>query len=121
MALKLCAMALLIWLVAGVADARSVGWFPRKIGDCGWVHGRYVEANGSRVHRIWVIRTKHVLSLDTADEAAPAMLADAWDTVRGNDRLSAVYGDFLVCAVEHFRPEHMQAVHLKKAAHLKER
>ncbi|HSQ95311.1 MAG TPA: hypothetical protein VLM18_04320 [Croceibacterium sp.] len=83
-------------LLAVPANARPSGWFPRKTGECGWVHGRYAVYNGSGVRRIWVVGTNHMLNLWDEDRDVPADLDVGFD--------KRLYGDFLVCAVEAFRP-----------------
>ena len=85
-----------------------------KAGDCGWVHGRYSIANGSRVHRIWVIGTDHYLSLDVADEAPgePQPLQRIFRTPGYEPMSDWLYGDFYVCARERRIKGHMQTVHL---------
>ena len=83
-----------------------------RVGDCGWVHGRYVIANGSMVHRVWVIGTNHVLNLDVADEATPPPLMRIFRTAGYEPWLDRVSGDFYVCARERRIQGHMQRVHL---------
>jgi hypothetical protein len=78
-------------------------------GDCGWVHGRFVFANGAGIRRIWVIGTKHYLNLLDADEDVPDRRFSMKNVWPGE----VYYGDFYVCAREKFIPGHMQHVHLK--------
>ncbi len=85
-----------------------------KVGDCGWVHGRYVISNGSMIHRIWVIGTGHVLNLDVADEATPAALRQIFDRKGYEPWRDDLFADFFVCARVPRMPDHMQRVHLKK-------
>ncbi len=102
--------ALILLLIAVPAHAQSPGWFPRKTGECGWVHGRYAAYNGSGVRRIWVIGTNHVLNLRDDDQDVSAELKVGFE--------KRLYGKFLVCAVEAFRPGHMQHVQVRQARNL---
>ena len=90
-----------------------------KAGDCGWVHGRFSVTNGSRIHRIWVIGTKHMLSLDIPDEGENSA-ADPFRHMY--DRFTPfeddIYGDFYVCARERRIQGHMQTVHLRRMRNL---
>ena len=91
-----------------------------NVGDCGWVHGRYVVANGSRIHRIFVLGTGHALSLDFPDEGE----GTASDPFRQlYDRFTPfkdeIYGDFYVCAREPRVQGSMQSVHLRKMKNLR--
>ena len=86
-----------------------------EIGNCSWVHGRYAVANGSRIHRIFVLGTGHALSLDIPDEGE----GSAADPIRHlYDRFTPfedeIIGDFYVCARERRINGHMQSVHLKR-------
>ena len=83
-------------------------------GDCGWVHGRYVVANGSMVHRIWMVGTHHDLNLDVDDEATPAPLARVMKTKGYNPTIDRLFGEFYVCAEARRVPGQMQRVHLKR-------
>ena len=91
-----------------------------KVGDCGWVHGRYVIANGSRVHRIWIIGTNHELNLDVADEAPgePRPLKRIFATPGYDPTVDRLFGDFYVCARERRIKGLMQTVHLIRAKNL---
>lgn len=91
-----------------------------KAGDCGWVHGRFSVTNGSMIHRIWVIGTSHVLSLDIPDEGE----GSAADPFRHlYDRFTPfeddIFGDFYVCARDRRIQGHMQSVHLKRMKNLR--
>jgi hypothetical protein len=104
------ALASVLLLLAVPAAAQAPGWFPRKAGECGWVHGRYAVYNGSGVRRIWVIGTSHLLSLrDDEEDVLPELNAglDKW-----------LYGDFFACAVERFRPGRMQHVKVRRVRNL---
>ena len=83
-------------------------------GDCGWVHGRYVVANGSMVHRIWVVGTHHELNLDVDDEATPPPLAHIFKTKGYDPTTDRLFGEFYVCAQARRIPGHMQRVRLKR-------
>ncbi|WP_443750710.1 hypothetical protein [Asticcacaulis solisilvae] len=83
---------------------------PAHTGDCAWVHGRYVVANGSGIRRIWIIGTHRVVHQYDDDEVRPETIR-RYETVNawGGDGL---YGDFQVCALEKSRPGHMQHVRI---------
>lgn len=89
-------------------------------GDCGWVRGHYVVANGSRIHRIFVLGTGHALSLDIPDEADDTAadpfrhLYDQFTPFKNE-----IYGDFYVCARTRRIPQHMQTVHLHRMKNLR--
>jgi len=102
-------------LLAGAQPALA------KAGDCGWVHGRYAIANGSRVHRIWMIGTNHELNLDVADEAPgePRPLKHILATPGYEPWSDRLFGDFYVCARERRIRGHMQTVHLIRARNLR--
>ena len=89
-------------------------------GDCGWVHGHYVVANGSRIHRIFVLGTGHALSLDIPDEGEGSH-ADPYRHLYGRFTpfQDEIYGDFYVCARERRVPGQMQTVHLKRMRNLR--
>jgi hypothetical protein len=86
-------------------------------GDCGWVHGRYQVANGSMIHRIWIVGTDHELNLDVADEAKP--LQPFLGTSDYDPTVDRLIGEFYVCARERRVPKHMQRVHLERARALR--
>ena len=109
MGLRVLAAAAALLLVTSAADARTASWFPHRKGECGWVHGRYLVANGSRIQRIWVIGTHHVLNLQD-DEIVPQELDVGFD--------KWLYGDFFVCAVETFKPGNMQAAQFRRVKNL---
>lgn len=91
-----------------------------QVGDCGWVHGHYVVANGSRIHRIFVLGTGHALSLDIPDEGEGSA-ADPFRRLYGRFTpfKDEIFGDFYVCARERRMPRHMQTVHLRKLKNLR--
>jgi hypothetical protein len=93
-----------------------------KAGDCGWVHGRYVEANGSRVRRIFVLRTGHALNVDIPDEgdnSIPMALQRYYDTGRFVPLKTDMLADFYVCAVERRVSGSMQRVDLKRVRNVR--
>lgn len=91
-----------------------------KTGACGWVHGRYEVTEGSRIHRIWMIGTDHLLSLDFPDEGEDSE-ADPFRHLYGRFTPfdDEIFGDFYVCARERRIPGHMQLVHLKRMKNLR--
>jgi hypothetical protein len=108
-------MSLIAALLLAGAQPRLV-----KVGDCGWVHGRFNVTNGSRIHRIWMIGTGHVLSLDFPDEGEGSA-ADPFR--RLYDRFTPfkdeIFGDFYVCARGLRIQGHMQSVHVKRMKNLR--
>ena len=94
-------------LVALLALAAPISLPPAKIGQCGWVHGRYAVYNGSNVRRIWVIGT------DDDEDVPPAISSYRQDPAGG-----ALFGDFYVCAREPSRHGRMQHVRLRRARNL---
>jgi len=111
-----------IWLLGAIAlaqvtnpvriEAKNRGWFPKAVGECGWVDGRYGIANGSGVRRIWVLGTGHMLNLRDDDDSAPDLL----DPVKSGWRpfYHVIYGEFLVCAIERHINGEMQQVRVRK-------
>jgi hypothetical protein len=91
-----------------------------RVGDCGWVHGHYVVANGSRIHRIFVLGTGHALSLDFADEGE-GTAKDPFRHLynRFTPFKDEIYGDFYVCARERRIDGEMQTVHVRKMKNLR--
>ena len=89
-------------------------------GDCGWVHGRYDVANGTRIHRIWMIGSDHILSVDTPDEGA-GDAAGAMTRLYGRFAPSDedIFGDFYVCADEPRISGQMQWVRLKRVKNVR--
>jgi hypothetical protein len=93
-----------------------------KVGDCGWVHGRYVEANGSRIHRIFMLGTGHALSIDIpdeGDESIPAALKRYYDAGQFRPFKTDMFADFYVCTRERRVQGSMQRVDLKKARNVR--
>jgi hypothetical protein len=90
-----------------------------KAGDCGWVHGRYAVYNGSAVHRIWVIGTHRMLSLDMDQEDIPTQFLPLFKSRRFEPVGSAILGDFYVCASKPRISGRMQSVQLKRARNLR--
>lgn len=110
-------LSLVVLFTAVPVAAQTAGWFPRKAGECGWVHGRYAIYNGSGLRRIWVIGTNHLMSLRDDDEDVPLELDPARWAPDGPIN-KAVYGDFFVCAAERFKPGQMQHVHIRRVRNL---
>lgn len=86
---------------------------PPRTGDCRWVHGRFVVANGSSIQRIWIVGSKRIVALPDDYPYLPRVLADyekeyGWHDEPGLD--TALYADFRVCALENSKPGHMQHV-----------
>lgn len=93
-----------------------------NVGDCGWVHGHYVEANGSRVHRIFVLGTGHALNVDIpddGDDSIPEALDRYFTTGQFNPQQDEISGDFYMCARERRVTGVMQAVDLKRVKHIR--
>jgi hypothetical protein len=85
-----------------------------RIGDCGWIHGRYRIANGSGVHRIWIIGTNHIVNLDVDDSATPPPLKRFFDRKKYKPSRDELYADFYLCARTPRVHGRMQRVHLRK-------
>ncbi len=111
--LRFALLALLLLPVA--AQAHNRGWFPRAVGECGWVYGRYAIYNGSGVRRIWVIGTTHMLNLRDSDDNVPQILEDRADRLIGDQ---VAYGQFYACALERFRRGHMQQIRIQRVRNL---
>ena len=108
-------MTLLLALLAASAQPALF-----KTGDCGWVRGRYDVANGSRVHRIWMIGTSHLLSLDIPDEGyAPPPLKRYYDSRAFRPFRTRMFADFYVCARRERVRGHMQEVHLERVRNVR--
>src|SRR6266571_2341683 len=93
-----------------------------KAGDCRWVHGRYVEANGSRVHRIFVLGTGHALNVDIPDEgdnSVPTALSRYFDNGQFQPLRDQILGEFYVCARERRIRGALQRVDLKKVRRIR--
>lgn len=89
-----------------------------RVGDCGWVHGRYSIYNGAGVRRIWMIGTSHMLNLYDWDSELPAVIQRLEKNGKFLPGRSDIFGDFLVCAQERRIPGHMQHVRFKAAKSL---
>jgi hypothetical protein len=100
-------------LLAGAQPALA------KDGDCGWVHGRYAVYNGSSVHRIWMIGTHRMLSLDMDQEDIPAQFLPLYKSKEFEPVGNAILGDFYVCASGRRIAGRMQKVKLKRARNLR--
>jgi hypothetical protein len=88
---------------------------PADVGQCKWVHGRFLIANGSSVQRIWVIGTRRIIALYDDDKHLPAAINRYESSGPSYDPL---YGDFYVCALEQSRPGWMQHVRLLRTRNL---
>jgi hypothetical protein len=84
-----------------------------RIGDCGWVHGRYRLANGSSVHRIWIVGTNHIVNLDVDDGTTPLPLKSVFDRANYEPSRDSLYADFYLCARTPRIRGRMQRVHLE--------
>jgi hypothetical protein len=111
-------MSLLVALLLASSPVHAQS-FPVRVDQCQWVHGRYAIANGSMIHRIWVIGTNHVLNLDVEDEATPPPLKRIVSTGSYEPWKDRLFGDFYVCAREHHIAGHMQRVHLLRTRNLR--
>lgn len=97
-------------LAAATAEpcSRAIQAPPQKKGDCGWVRGRFVVANGSMVQRIWLIGTKRVVALpDDAMDQPSAIKAYERTVTRQS---APLFADFRICALEDSRPGWMRLV-----------
>jgi hypothetical protein len=93
-----------------------------RAGDCGWVHGRYAEANGTRVHRIYVLGTGHALNVDIPDEgvgSVPTVLQRYFKSGQFRPQRSEILADFFVCARERRIAGAMQRIALKKVRNVR--
>lgn len=104
---------ILALLAAGLSSAAHP--FPQRAGECGWVHGAFVVANGSSVNRLFVSGTRHVLALYDDDANVPPAVRDFWKYEPFENRL---WGDFQVCARERYVIGHMQHVRILRARHM---
>ena len=100
-------------LLAGGQPALS------RDGDCGWVHGRYAVYNGSAVHRIWMIGTNRMLSLDMDQEDIPAQFLPLFKSREFEPVGNGILGDFYVCASGRRIAGRMQKVKLKETRNLR--
>jgi hypothetical protein len=80
------------------------------VGECFWVHGRMINANGGSVARIWKIGTRRILQVE---RELPKDLEKYMEGL--NDE---VYADFLVCPYSKEEPRAMQLVCVKSAKHV---
>jgi hypothetical protein len=105
-------MSILALLAAGLSPAAHP--FPQRAGECGWVHGAFMVANGSSVNRLFVSATRHVLALYDDDANVPPAIANFWKREPFENRL---WCDFQVCARERYVTGHMQHVRILRARH----
>jgi hypothetical protein len=103
---------ILALLAAGLSPAAHP--FPQRAGECGWVHGGFLVANGSSVNRLFVRGTHHVLALHDDDAKVPPAIAAFWKRDPFENRL---WGDFYVCASERYVAGHMQHVRILRTRH----
>jgi hypothetical protein len=83
---------------------------PMKRGDCHWVHGRSVVANGSMVQRIWIIGTNRVVAMRDDEQSVPTAIL-AYEEAAFSDRTrDFLFGDFRICALEDSRAGWMRLV-----------
>ncbi len=108
----LCALLVLspCMAVAGGPPVRQ-GPPPRR-GDCRWVHGAFVVANGSGVQRIWIIGTRRIVNIPDDDPHIPKLLSK-YEKAE-NPQQDRLIADFHICALEDNRPGHMQRVSVKE-------
>ena len=102
-------------LAGALAAATPANAPPQHAGQCRWVHGRFVIANGSAVRRIWVIGTGRIIALYDSDEQVPPSIKRY---EREGPHEDALFGDFYVCAREDSRPGWMQHVRLIRTRNL---
>lgn len=107
------AMLLALALIATAPSAHP-SLFPERAGQCQWVHGGFVVANGSSVSRLFVSHTRHVLALDDSDKDVPTAIASFWKHEPMDHWL---WGEFFVCARERYIPGHMQHIRIRRTRH----
>jgi hypothetical protein len=116
-----CSLALItavtFMMAGGAAAQRLATQPPPKTGNCEWVHGRFVVANGSGIQRIWIVGSKRIVAIPDDYPHLPQALSDyekayAWPMEPGVD--TDLYADFRICALEDSRPGHMQHVRVEE-------
>jgi hypothetical protein len=112
----LVVIGLALGLATSSVNAKPVPWFSRSAGECGWVHGKFGFANGSMVRSIWVIGTNHMLAMSDTDFSEPREIdpLNRRSPYYPKKFFGFLYGDFRVCAVIRYKPEHMQIVRILK-------
>jgi len=106
-------------ILAAMLLANAPAPFPARVGECGWVRGRFAIYNGSSIQRLRVLGTRHVLALRDDDDRLPQALRRIWSSgafVPGSGR--GIYGAFKVCAIERWVPDHLQHIRLVDARNL---
>jgi hypothetical protein len=100
------------WLFAGssVAGTPRPGP-PKTVGECRWVHGRFIVANGSGVQRIWIIGTKRIVAIPDGYPVLPEVISD-YEGISPADSRGDLFADFHVCALEDSTPGAMQHVNV---------
>jgi hypothetical protein len=83
---------------------------PAHTGDCKWVHGLYVIANGSSVRRVWIIGSHRVVAHYDDENTDISRAIQRYESLHSDSE--GLYGDFHICAVENNRPGHMQHVRI---------
>ena len=86
----------------------------KPVGPCFQVHGRLLYWNGAPSTRIWIIGTHRMLGIPSEDQELPANVK----ALLKGDFDDEVYGNFLVCPLDRFKPGEMQMVFVKSANHL---
>jgi hypothetical protein len=81
-----------------------------KKGDCHWVHGRFVVANGSMVQRIWIIGTHRLVAMHDDEQAIPTAILAYEEGLFSNHINDFLFADFRICALEDSRPGWMRFV-----------
>ncbi len=107
---------MIAFLAAALTLAAPLNKPPAHAGDCAWVHGRFVVANGSSIQRIWVVGTHRIINLYDDDTNLPPAVA-RYERDQGLEG-DGLYGDFHVCALERSRPGWMQHVRMTGARRL---
>lgn len=114
--------AMILCCIATTASAKPA--FPHSVGECSWIHGYYVIANGSGVRRIVIRGTSHIVNLADSDREIPETLKSYENhssdlfARSGKQFDPALYGDFKVCASKRYIRGHMQLVRIKQTRRL---
>ena len=68
--------------------------------------------NGSEVQRIWSVGTRRLVAIPDDYSPLPRTISayEAASNLSEQGGVDALYADFLVCALEDNKPEHMQRV-----------
>ena len=112
-------VVLSLLLVDSPVSAAKRGWFPRMVGECGWVYGRYGVYNGSGLSRIWIVGTNHIVNQrDGLPLPAELSLASGSYPGLGGNVRDRVFGEFFICAEARYKGGHMQHVVIKRTRQL---